>query len=395
MAGNWDGFCAMCASSDRCGTLHIARDGAGELQRVQVCTPCFALIAETLTAVVERPGGVASDLHVPERAAVAVPGGCDICHGLAGETAFDVRLEAAVTPASPAPLTRLYTTSRSHRVCEGCLSWFRDLLGQESATRWTNRRAAHDPRGSAPADLRYRAVCHGLSDAERELVREAAAHLGHSFENDPREIDAPEERVYFVAAGSRRQAFVFTNSLPITERVRVVVVASPEHVQDAADALRYGAADLLAAPLSRQQITGAFDRLADPLAVKSRDEATGLPVYWLRPRFGLPAHLVEVRPPHGADGLDVFLVLRRFLRGYDRIGMATDGSLPVIIYCSDEHIDGIVRRMELLLGPGYDVTVRGRAPADEPLEPGGGSQPAWSSVLGRMYFGRAGSRVPR
>src|SRR5690606_17753013 len=64
MAGNWDGFCAMCASSDRCGTLHIARDGAGELQRVQVCTPCFALIAETLTAVVERPGGVASDLHV-------------------------------------------------------------------------------------------------------------------------------------------------------------------------------------------------------------------------------------------------------------------------------------------------------------------------------------------
>ena len=374
MANHADEPCAVCGSGDRCGTLHIS--GSGEPARVHLCTPCFALVAETLAAAVERPGEAARDLHLPERAAAHSPGKpCDVCHGPAGDVTFRVALEAE-------------RTSRSHHLCEGCLGWFRDVVEQEAATRPANRRRQRDPGGAAPVDLRYRALCYGLSETDRQLVREAAGHLGHAFENDPVQLGTVEERVYFVAAGSRREAFTLADSLPITERVRVVVVASPEHLQDAADALRHGAADLLAAPLTRQQVTGAFDRLADPLAVRARDEATGLPVHWLRPRFGLPAHLVEVRPPAGERGLDVFLVLRRFLRGHDRIGVANDGSLHVIVYCSDTHIGGIVRRMRRLLGTQYAVTVREHA-APGAVDAGR----AWSSGLGRWSSGRAVNRA--
>jgi hypothetical protein len=125
--------------------------------------------------------------------------------------------------------------------------------------------------------------------------------------------------------------------------------------------------------------------------VSGRNEATGLPSYWMRPRFGLPCHLVEVVPPAGEGSLDVFLVLRRFLRGYDRVGIADDGSLPAILYCSDEHIDGVVRRMRRLLGVGYQVRVLGRAGAEGQVpqdDPAAHRRP----VLAAAFFGRAQAR---
>ena len=398
MSDEWDGFCAVCASRDYCGDLRIhelderRRAEHGELQRVRLCTPCFAFVAESLGAGVRRTEGSAGELHLPERVRSASPGdGCEVCHRAELWDGVAVLLEVADDAASPAPLSRLHDVARAHRLCPGCLGWFRDVLDQESASRWGNRRREGEPRGGAPVDVNYRATAHGLAPKDHELVAETVTNLGYTFADGGEGDPARDEHVYFVAAGPGRYAAAFTDALPVTERVRVIVVASADHLADAGEALRLGAADLLAAPLSRQQITGAFDRLADPFAVSGRDETTGLSTYWMRPRFGLTCHLVEVTPPAGERSLDVFLVLRRFLRGYDRIGIASDGSLPALVYCSDERLDGVVRRMRILLGSNYGVAVLGRADGDA-LPPADDPAAHRRPVLAAAFFGRSISR---
>ncbi|MGE5596458.1 MAG: hypothetical protein ACM3S1_10555, partial [Hyphomicrobiales bacterium] len=90
--------------------------------------------------------------------------------------------------------------------------------------------------------------------------------------------------------------------------------------------------------------------------------------------------------------LDTFLVLRRFLRGYDRVGVASDGTLPAMIYCRAEHIDGVVQRMRTLLGPSAEVAIRGHAKVDSSAEAGEAPRPrvAASAFFGKRLARRAG-----
>lgn len=399
MPETWDGYCAICASRDHCGDLRVRQLSPGaenRLERVRLCTPCFAFVVESLRAAVSRTESAAGDLHLPDRHTAERPdGGCEVCHAnLQIQPAFALSLEPAVESPGPGPLLRFIGHPAEHRACGSCLDWFRDIVDQESASRWANRRRSDLTPGAAPTGSRFRVTSEGLDERDAALLRDVVKDLGYValpiVQRDG--IFPRDEIVYFVGAGPNGDATHFTESLPITERVRVVVVAAAAHLADATAALRAGAADLLATPLSRQQITGAFDRLADPFAVTGRDESTGLPVYWLKPRFGLPCFELEVQPLTGDEPLETFLVLRRFLRGYDRIGVTSGGALPAIIYCGAEHIAGVVTRMHRLLGEGYRIAITGSALAgaeEQPGDPDVSHRPAFASGV---FFGKRFSR---
>ena len=107
---------------------------------------------------------------------------------------------------------------------------------------------------------------------------------------------------------------------------------------------------MLVSPLTPQQVAGAFDRLGDPSWDSERDPILGLPlVAGGEARHGFPCHRIAVTPVASDDPWEVALLLRRALRGYDRLGADADGGLAVLLYCRDEHLGRTLARLETVL----------------------------------------------
>ena len=115
--------------------------------------------------------------------------------------------------------------------------------------------------------------------------------------------------------------------------------------------MRLGAGDLLVAPLSPQQVTGAFDRIGNPGSA-SRDPATGLRLLGgpTDSRFGYAGNAIRVRPAHLEELLPTVLLLRRYLRGYDSVGLDGNGGAVGVVYCPVDHVQAVMKRMPLFLG---------------------------------------------
>jgi hypothetical protein len=69
----------------------------------------------------------------------------------------------------------------------------------------------------------------------------------------------------------------------------------------------------------------------------------------------MPCHLVAVEPPEGVAGLEVFLTLRRFLRGFDRVGLDSGPLVPVALYCPEDNLERVMGRIKGVLGEGFQV----------------------------------------
>jgi hypothetical protein len=157
--------------------------------------------------------------------------------------------------------------------------------------------------------------------------------------------------VLFIAAGKLDRATTVVRAVPQRIRSHCVVVARLDHMADAVGALSLGAADLLVAPLSPQQVTGAFDRIGDP-GRAAKDPATGLRILdgATQARFGYPGHAIRVRPSHPEDLLSTVLMLRRYLRGYDSVGVDGNGAAVAVVYCPADHVQAVMQRMPVFLG---------------------------------------------
>jgi len=366
MRNDWDGYCAICASRDYCGDLYLEQgldqSESASLESLRLCTPCFAVVREALEQAVTRSGESAR-VHLPDRTREwRREGGCDVCYGEPEGSVFALHLLPDDAGAVLAPIRRLSEHGHHYTLCSSCVQWFREVVDQESATRWGNRRAGDEP-ATVSHDVHYRIVPVGLDPRDVATLRETVEPFGHMVVDGPG--DGRTVVVYLVAAGQSGEAAEFVGGLQAVDRVRTVIVTEAAQLRDAVWALRAGAGDLLVAPVSRQQVLGMLDRLNDQFAVSGRDERTGLPAYYVRPRFGLPCHLVVVQPPPNVDPMDAVILLRRFLRGYDRIGVTSSGDVPVNIYCGDEHIEGVTRRIRTLFGPSYRIEVRDHAAPNE------------------------------
>jgi hypothetical protein len=125
------------------------------------------------------------------------------------------------------------------------------------------------------------------------------------------------------------------------------------------------------------------------VAIIGRDAATGLPAYEFSPRFGLASHEVTICTPPEADVLGVVLVLRRFLRGYDRIRVGRPDEVVAQVYCEPGEVAAVARRIGLILGPAYTARVGASVLPGcvQPLARNGGA-PGPLPMAASLFFGK-------
>lgn len=362
MPSEWNGYCSLCATRESGGEVRfgpVVTAGGEGGPVLALCSPCYAFATAALEMAARREGAVEAWPGLPERLALPGAGGCDLCGGPASE-------DLAPIVATPFGAVGGRPVGARYQSCLSCRGWFQELLNEESLARMGRRNESGDKQPPPGSTLRAFGV--GLAFEDDEVVRQAMVAMGQVYStSSPREAPyaaGDPHALLFVGAGASVDAAAVIESIPRADRGRIIVVARQGQAFAAMEALRRGGGDLLASPLSRWQVAGALHRLDDREAVIGRDSVTGLPVYRAVARFGFPCHVLAVRPGPGIPSVDVFLSLRRFLRGYDRIGMNTDGTLPVHLYCEDAGVQRVVQRLGMLLGCACAITVCERvAPA--------------------------------
>jgi len=243
---------------------------------------------------------------------------------------------------------------KQHRLCYQCHAWWRTTLNDPSAVRGTSYRADDGPFGSWSTTHAFHA--YSIYRGERDIdLLDGTVHSGSTTFRPIDVEDLTREPfdgrgVLFIGAGKLDRATSIVRSVPESARRRCVIVARPDCVQGAMAAMSLGAGDLLVSPLSPQQVTGSFDRLGDASRL-SRDGETGLPILTeTAPKFGQPGHLIRVQPATNADLMPTVMLLRRYLLGYDRVGVDGKGGAVAVVYCPAEHLSAVVQRMPVFLG---------------------------------------------
>ncbi len=202
-----------------------------------------------------------------------------------------------------------------------------------------------------------------LLERDDFTLAQTVGAIGRNFRklalNDRAEVGAENNAVFVVCAGRRDRATAFVGRLDPRLRARVAVVGRADCMEDSVAALRLGAGELLASPLSPQQIVGFMERASRPPSPNpQRGKLLGLPILRepvARPTL-IPDHLIAVRPANGEDLPRAALMLRRFLRGYDEIGEDGAGGLLALVSCSAEDIGSVVDRLTHVFGEKSQVT---------------------------------------
>lgn len=366
MDEQWSSFCAICASADPGGELRI-RGERGNIERTRLCTVCFGFLSDA-----HRAAATGSDADT-----------CSLCGEGRGVFAVKLLPDSDAGPGHRPP--------SGYLVCDQCLAWTRDLMDGESLARWARRRESDGPSGGWPHPHIAGLASFGLDEHDQEAASQAADGLCRAFvaHHTPEAVHAANAHaVYLVRAAQDRAATAFVASLAPELRSRVAIVASPEHTDDVGAALALGAAEVLASPLSRQQVLGAIARIAaGPEAL--RDEHTALPRYPVRSHFGLPCYGLRIEADENV--LETVLVLRRFLRGYDAVGGDGEGHALALVYCDGDELDSVLRRLGRLLGEKTTVNVIDFAAAATVRAPGGARRAL--PLAAAAFFGASVTRA--
>lgn len=369
-------ICALCASGQPGGELAFRREhhSHGEtwvagplLASTRMCPTCFrwadslmdtAASGEGATNLLGLPGRVEGTHRDPRR--------CAYCHSALGSEAFALDLVPTGRPLLRTALLRSFGPVRQQRICRQCHAWWRVTLAHPASIQGLSWRQAEGGPGGWVASASFDVLAEGLGARDLEILTRTVTSMGHQAAVVPSVAAvAPLEprAVLFVAANRRNRAAMAAASLDPADRGRLCVVATPETLADALEAMRLGAGDFVASPLSPQQVTGAFDRINEP-EPGLRDVETGLPLagtHQAHDRFGFPANAIDVQLPGGEDPGQAALLVRRYVRGYDRIAVHGRGGLRVTAYCPPEHAATVAARLVLVLGERARATVQATA----------------------------------
>jgi hypothetical protein len=378
--------CALCVEYGAHGEIVFRRESRGAEQpwltvevraNLPVCGGCFDWMSRLLLHAA-LPAGRAPTPNgfpppVPEDSAHV--SSCDFCRGSLRFEAFVVDFVPAHRPGDVARLP--FRASHSGRVsqfrlCEGCWTWARSIAYDDSTLREGGERR-RDGSDEALARVPARPLCGVflLEDDER-TARAAAARLRVPFSTlslaQARRFGGEDGTVCLVGAGTGPRATALLEVLSNTARANVLLVTRMDSIADAGNALQLGAGDFATSPLSFEQIAGSLDRFQDANRIEKRDPKTGLPIYRRGAgRLGFPGHVVRIVPPSGEDIRALAWLLRRFLRGYDRIGASADGGLEVVVYCPDTAIRRVLARLRSLIGDYASTLPVDHLPAPAPL----------------------------
>jgi hypothetical protein len=350
--------CDLCGASKAAGQLLLGAELRGEGAQWQfvknlcdyaLCDACYWLVAGVAQgAASSMPGAVTLPLGAPRsESSVKRPGYCDYCDGALGDESIGIEL---VTDHRRM-VRRIYRhtgTMVRQRVCAGCARWWIAALRDPTALTGRGRRALEGAAGGWIGQRPIDVVPVHLSQADATTLEQTVVSMGTSVLSLS-ETGQPGKHACFVRAGRRESAAGFVAASRARAR-HTIVVAALDALEDAREALLAGAADLLAEPLTPNQIAGALDRLGTGWA-KARDSRTGIPV----PGDGLPqalwglpgADLVFADAPE--PPLVTYLGLRRMLRGFDFVGLR-EGAVTARVYALNENVQGIAERLGGIMG---------------------------------------------
>lgn len=329
-----------------------------------LCVECFRALTELTAAAAlgladpDHPG-----LPAPVDAAPSDFAHCNFCRASLTNQAVGVDLVPMTMALVKRSLFKHVGSIQQHRLCRQCLAWCLSLLHVGNGAHGRDQRA-HEAGFATwrPTVARDAWTC-GLIPRDEFAVRDVADAGGKQWAAigpaDLRLLPYEPNRVVFMAAGLGRAVRTVTMLSP-ADRGRVVVVARPDTIDEAMDVLRLGAGDLLVSPLSDEQVAGALERLGE--AQRERQRETGLTVYGSNEpgAYELPSNTIQVDIPRNETLAGAILRLRRFIRGYDRIGVDASGAVRVVVYCPCEHAPVVMERIRVLLGEGTNLRVVAR-----------------------------------
>ncbi len=354
--------CHICASSRPDAVLLLSsetRRGDGPWVFVRqdkaydLCTGCHVAVAR-----VSQAASTGGEDHV----ALGVPAGqaetkragfCDYCDAMLGDCSFGLDI-VANRRRSAARMSKHSGTVVRQRICLACARWWIATMRDPSSLVGAGLRRLEGPYGGWLGDLSSDAVAAFLSKRDLGVLRDTLAAGG--FEVLP--LDALAKgggHPIFLRAGRRDRARSLVASLGREAR-RVILVAMPDSIEDARKALLAGATDLLAEPLTPNQIAGALERLGSGWA-HHRSSASGLPVLedtLPASRFGLPATDLDFEA--GENGvLANYLAVRKFVRGFDYVGVRHH-NVAARVYAAEEDAEHIRDRLAEVLGVAVTMT---------------------------------------
>lgn len=361
--------CVACGRRDEHGEVGLQREtvtGEGEWERSKerdvypLCGPDWDWVVDLARRV--SSGAAESRLGVPSRETTAATGlpACDHCQARLGEQA--VALEIAPSRRAIAIGARRGLDTWNYRLCGQCAAWWRATLYDSSAVRMQSTRQREGASGGWLSSTAMDVVAIGLGSRDSSTLRTVVEAEGQRYyrlrTNELSRLVQWTGAAIFVGASGAGRAGRVVAALPSALCAQTVVVGRGDAIDDVRQALLAGAADMLAWPLSPQQIAGAIDRLKDPPQVGGGDESTGLAV--LRQGFpihGGPGHLLRIAPPGDTGPMEAALLLRRFLRGYDVVGCDGAGALAAVVACEAAHLEAVGNRVRAILGEATAVDV--------------------------------------
>jgi len=381
-----DQLCFRCASSETGGQLSFRKEtrkpGGAWLSTVatapyDLCGKCY----EWASQLMQHAGDSGS---LPDTVLGFPIGGektlsdeahCSYCHGFFGREAIGVDLVPSGREFVRTSLFRRVGEIRQQRICRQCEAWWVSTLADSSAVTGTSFRKAEGGMGgwltTVAADAaglfllkRDAYVLQStIQGMERDYYALTASHLAEMerWEAQP---------VLFISAGKRDRATLAVRRLSPAVRARTVITARHDCMVDALGAMHAGARDILASPISAQQVSGALDRVFDPALPGERDANTGLPIFrteHLGPRYHLPCDPVSLVLRPTDDVPSLILLLRRFLRGYDRVGVDAQGRLMALVYVAPQDAASVFTRLATVLGE--RVLLEGAVPSAAHLQP--------------------------
>ena len=314
------------------------------------CHPGIAAVAQSASS------GSLKDvaLGMPSGSVTAKrPGHCDYCDSELGEKSYGLDL-LANRRETIARVNKHPGAVMRQRLCISCGRWWIATMRDPSLLTGASLRRLEGPPGGWLGERVLDAVAPFLARHDLATLEQTLAAMGSKIR--PLQALAEEgEFAIFVRAGRRDRAGHLVDSLGKRTR-QSIVVASADSLDDAKQALLAGAADLLAEPLTPNQIAGALDRLGTGWT-RSRSSATGLPVLDESlpvMKYGLPAADLDF---DGDAKLTVasYLSVRRFLRGFDYVGIR-HGRVGARVYANPRDLPRIEDRLSEVLG--VEVAVR-------------------------------------
>lgn len=335
------------------------------IERRGLCLDCFGDFAEaTAVAALGLPDPARPGLPAPVDAAPSDFAHCNFCRSSLPAQAVGIDLVPMTMALVRRALFKHVGSIQQHRLCRQCVTWCLTLLHVGSGESGRHQRAHEGGLATWRQDVARDAWTAGLIARDEQAVGEIAWGAGRDWAPigfaDARLLPYEPARVAFMAAGQGR-AERAVRMLAESDRSRVVVVARPDTIDEAMEVLRLGAGDLLVSPLSEEQVAGAFERVAEA-HLRQRHRDTGLTIYGNSEpgAHELPSNTIQVDLPRTETVPGTVLRLRRFIRGYDRVGVDTAGGVRVVVYCPSEHAPIVIERVKVVLGEGSNLKVVAR-----------------------------------